>query len=823
MDGNISNEAAKDPIAETLQAYAQNILVVVFGFLPIFFVPSSIAPFEYIKVMFVMVGVLSALVLTSLAALRRGGVRVGLSYTVVGAWGVALTAGISALLSGDFQDALMGDVFTTHTTVFLILLALIMSTWTLADAGKRAVMRLYMLLAASTLILVLFHSARLFFGAEPLSLGVFTSAVSTPMGSWNDLALFLGLSVILALIALDQLRLTSVGRALFGMVTILSLLMLAVINFFIVWLILGLTSLAIVVYALTKDRFAGSQLPLMSERPFNTTSLIVSLVVFVVSVLFIIGGSSLGATISTYTGVSYVEVRPSLEATANIARNVYAENAFVGIGPNKFIDAWRLYKDPAINTTIFWNTDFVAGNGYLTTFFITTGVLGAFAWIAFMCAFVFSGIRMLILGNDQDRVWYFIGVSSFVSGLYIWGMSVVYVPGAVMLMLGALCMGITVTAERVLTGRGSAEFSLVTNRRTGFIFTLVVIAIIVTSVSGLYTVGKHYAGVREHNAGLRALEESGSEAARAYFERAYTLYPSDLYMRRIAEIQFARLNAILNLPSPTEAEQIEFRQVVRDGLIAAEEARTIDPLDPENWALVGNMYSVLMGSDIEGVYEKASEALLRSRELNPKNPLPALNLGILEGRKGNYEAARAYTEEAIALRPDFTEAFYYLSQIDIATGNVDGAIKATLSIITLEPQNPVRYYQLGVLEGARNNPEGAIAAFERAVSLDQGYANARYLLAIAYNQMKRTDEALSELEKVLELNPGNQDVVGLIEQLRTTGKLSVPQSEQAVVVGEESEVRGENGTVSTETEPGTSLVSPVNTVPDTLEESTITP
>ena len=812
-----------DPIADTLRMYAQNVLVVVFGLLPIFFIPSTLAPFEYSKIMLVTVGVFVALVLYSLSALRAGGIHVGLSYTILGSWVVVLTAFISALFSGDFQDSLMGDIMTTQTTAFLVLLALIMSTWTLIDSGKRAVMRLYMLLAASTIILVLYHVTRLFFGADTLSFGIFTGAIGTPVGSWNDLALFLGLSVILAIVALDQLPLTRPGRILFSLVTACSLLMLAVINFFMVWLVLGFTSLAVTVYTLTKDRFSGSQLPLVKEKSFNSVSLIVTLSVFILSALFIIGGAGFGAFISKYTGVSYVEVRPSLQATADIARNVYEHNAFLGSGPNKFVDVWRLYKDQNINTTVFWNTDFVAGNGYVTTFFVTMGVIGVLAWILFLGAFLVSGVRMLMSGNDQDRMWYFIGVSSFVSGLYIWGMSVVYVPGAVMLMLGALCMGITVSAERTLLGRESKQFSLVTNRRSGFIFTFIVIIVIIGSVTGLYTVGKHYASAGAQNAGLMALQTDGPTAAVAQFERAYTLYPSDLYVRRIGELQFARLNTLLSLTAPTEAEQIEFRDVIQRGVAAAEEAKKIDPLDPENWTLFGNMYSVLMGANIEGVYDKAKEALTRARELNPKNPLSALNLAVLEGRSGNYDAARTYTEEAIALRPNFTDAFYYLSQLDIVTGNVEGAIRATLSIITLEPQNPVRYYQLGVLMAANNNTDNAILAFERAIELDTNYANARYLLAIAYDQKGRTDDARRELEKVLELNPGNEDIISLLEKLRAGTNISadtgVPQ--ESITLDENKTIVDANGTVTTDKKPDTTLVTPVNTVPE-LENSPTT-
>lgn len=806
-----------DPIARLLKGYAQNILVVVFGLLPIFFLPIDALPFEYTKILLVAGGVFLALILYSLSALRAGGVAVGVSFTLLSVWVLVVVSGISAFLGGDTSDSFLGEGVQTQTTAFMILLALVMSVWTLIDSGKRAVMRLYMLLAVSTIVLVVFHAIRLAFGSDMLSFGLFTSPTTSPVGSWNDLALFLGLSVILAIVALEQLSLTLHGRSLFVAVVLLSLLMLSVINFFVVWLVLGFTGLTIVVYALTKDRMHGTQLSLTPKRPFNTTSLVTSLVVCVVSVFFIIGGSVLGGTLSAWTGVSYVEVRPSLGATLDVARGVYEENTFFGVGPNKFNDAWKQFKDPAINTTVFWNTDFTAGNGFITTALVTMGVVGFLAWIVFLGMFVVSGIRMLMCGNDQDRTWYFIGISSFVGGLYIWGMSLVYVPGAVMLLVGALCVGITISADRALRGSTRKTFSMVTDRRTGFVFTLVVIAVIIGSVSSLYGVGRHYASTHAYLKGMSAASAGALDEARTHFEQSYTLYASDLPMRRIGEIELSRLNVILTKEAPTEADQLEFRQIVQNGIAVSEEAQAQDSTESENWTLLGNLYSLLLDLNIDGVYEKASESLGTARALNPRNPIAVLNLGVLEGKRGNYDSARAFTEEAIRLRPNFTDAFYYLSQIDIVTGNVDGAILTTRSIISLEPNNPVRYYQLGILEAAQKNIPNAILAFEEAVRLDTNYANARYMLALAYEESGRVSDAEKELEQVLLLNPGNTDVEVRIRALREgDGTERVIDTLPPVPVTEADAVKSTDGTVTTDSEPETSLVAPVNTIPETV-------
>jgi tetratricopeptide (TPR) repeat protein len=807
-----------DLIASALRRYAQNVLVVIFGLLPLFFIPTVSAPFDYTKVFVVVVGILIALVLYSLSVLRSGTVSIGLSYTLCALWSVVGISFISSILSGDLMDSLVGDLFSIHSTLFVALLALIPTVWLFLKSSKASVMRMYVLLAVSTFVLVLFHVIRLFFGPSALSFGVFTDTVSTPVGSWNDLALFLGLTVILSLIALEQLSLTKVGRGLFICVTAASLFMLGVINFFTVWLVLGLTSLVMVVYSLGKERFTGNQPSFITQKTvLDGSSLITTLVVFAVSVLFIVGGATFGGFISKFTNVSYVEVRPSFEATADIARNVYHENAFLGIGANKFTDAWRMYKDNSINLTPFWNTDFNAGNGYITTFFVTTGVLGGVAWVLFLFVFLITGTRKILAVSEGDRVWYFISLSSFVGALYIWGMSIVYVPGVVILLLGALCTGVALSAFNTLVSSSSRVIVIGSNRRTGFLLTLAVIVVIIGSVSVLYTAGRHYSSVYTFNESIRAMQEGkGIDELEKQVSDAYNLFSSDIFARRIAEYQLARMNSIMGIAEPTNDDLTQFVNAKDNGIQAANVAILNDGQEPANWEVLGGIFSILASINSEGAEAKALESLAKARELNPKNPLPYLESAIVEGRAGNYDQSRSYIDQAIALKPNYTEAFYFLSQLEIAQGNVDAAVKSTQAVISLEPQNPARYYQLGVLESSRNKLEEAKLAFEKAVSLDQNYANARYLLALTYDALGMSTEAKAQLEAVLNLNPGNAEVTNLINVINSEGSLKSLRegtAQTSTIISEATPVTGENGTVTGTPTDDTSLVTPVNTAP----------
>ena len=807
------SDASADPVEASLRNISQNITVFVFGLLPLFFIPVTFVPFGYTKTLFVIVGVLVTLVFFSLTVLRSGKISIVAPLALAAFWLVALATSISSLLSGDMKDSFFGDDFGVHTGLFVVVMALVVTLPSAIGLTKTSIMRLYILLTGSALVLGLFHIIRLVTGPEVLSFGIFENLVNTPMGGWNDLGLFFGLSILLSLVALEQLPLTRSGRGLFSVVVAVSLCMLAVVNFFAVWIVLGLVSLMVLMYSLTKDRFAEKTLTLEGKKDVvSLQSIFLSVCVFVVSVVFIIGGGAVGGYISKYTGVSYVEVRPSFEATTDIARNVYQQNALVGIGPNKFTDAWRLYKDPSINQTVFWATDFPGASGYLTTLFVTTGVLGTLAWLLFFGLFLRTGLRMLFRSTHVDRFWYFIGSSSFVAALYLWGMSFIYVPGTAILLIAALFTGITFIANGALVPSRRISFSIVSNKRAGFALVGVVMVVIIGATSALYYVGQQYASVYSFGKSVTLLQ-NGTEVDQfeANIASIYASSKNESYALQLALYQYAKINELIGLEKLTQAQQQELQTSIYNAVTAAQIVVDKDPTDAVSWSTLGSILSVLAGAKVEGSEVRARETLATARKLDPTNPLYALLEAQLASRVGDLVSARMHTLDAIKLKSNYTEALLFLSQIDIAENKTKDAIATTKAIISLEPNNPARYYQLGVLESVDNNQAGAQEAFKQAVALNPSYANARYNLAILYAQAGDAAKAIEQLAVVLELNPGNEIVIKLIEQLKSGVPFKQIQQGEGQIP-EPQTVTSEGETVTTTEIPDTSLVTPVNTV-----------
>lgn len=812
-------EPASDPLAIRLTSIAQYILVVVFGLLPIFFIPSIVAPFGYSKVLFVIVGVFLAIILYSFALLRTGLVRIQFSWAPVLLWIIALVALVSAFLSGDLRDALIGETFEVHAALFVALLALTASAWMMLGTSRAAIMRLFMLLAGSTIVLSLFHIVRLIFGPGILSFGLFGGdAALSPFGGWNDLAIFFGLAIMLALVALEQLRLTRLGQALFGLVVLAALVMLAVINFFAVWIVLGLVSLAVLVYGLTKDRFSR-RMALGAPPAISVVSICISLAVLIVSVVFVLGGAAVGNSMTRITGISYLEVRPSFGATAEIAKHAYESDALFGAGPNRFGDLWRRFKDPSISESVFWNTDFVAGFGYVPTFFATTGILGGLAWVAFFVLFVIAGLRMLLYSTVGDNLWYFIGTTSFVGGLYIWGMSLIYVPGPALLLTAALCTGLAAAAAHALSGAAPRELDTYRDRRTGFVLVVVFLALIIGSVSALYFTGRHYAGVYTFNASIPLIAEGAPiDEIEAQTVNAYMFSNDDLYARRLAEYQIARMQSLLGVPEPTEEQRTQFNTALQSGINAAQVAVTGDDSDPRNHSVLGRVYATLVPARVEGAYEKAAESFNKAKDLDPHNPLHLLTLADLSAAAGRADEARTYANNAIALKKNYSDAIFFLSQLDIAAGNTEAAIAGTRAITVLEPQNPVRFFQLGVLLLSTNKPAEAVSALERAVALDGNYANARFYLALSYDAVGQKNKAREQLEAVLATNAGNELILNLLGRL-DKGESLVQFAEPNTSIPEPAGVNTQAGAVTASSTPDTPLISTVNT-PNEEEKKT---
>ena len=797
-----STEQKPDGLATGLYTIATYIFIIAVGTAPLFFIPLAAAPLDYSKILYVFLALFSAIGLYSLSVLRSGVLNLQITLPVLLFWILIIATSISALFSGDLTDTFISTTVGSQTVIFLGLLGLLMIGSHIFLHSKKVMMQLYLLLYGVASVLALYHVLRLVFGPEFLAFGLTTSELFSPIGNWNDLGIFFALIVIFTLVALEQLPLPRLGQYLFASVAALAVLMLIVVQFSVVWMLLGFIALISLMFSLTRHRFNPDY---HSSSPI---SLVLSGTVAILALVFLLGGNTISTIINDVTGIEHLEVRPSVTATIGIAQNVYSsENALFGIGPNKFVDAWRLYRDPSLNQTLFWNTDFVAGSSYLSTVFTTSGGLVAILWLVFLGSIFYIGYRMFMEQNRHDPFWHFIATSSFIGTVFLWLTALLYVPGPLILMLAALCTGVMLTSYCNICTVPVLHFDSTQNRQATAVLITAVLLVLLGSVSGAYALTTHYSATYTFNSAFVA---ESTEESNQRIERAFNIQPHAQFARQRALSAIGELNQTLQIAEPSDQDREAFEAALVSGVSAAEQATQRDPSDAQNWAVRAAVFSTLTAAGIDGAAERAYQAIEEAQRLYPSNPEYYALEAQIAFRANDLERARTAIQSSLQRKPDYLAGLSLLAEIEIMDGDISTAQEAVREMIRLQPNNPGLHYQLGILYIANDEQISAVTSLERAVAIDDDFANARYVLAIQYAEQGRDSEAIQQLEHVRSLNPENQDVQELIDRIEAGESIE----EFADTTPEQDEILPTTQEEGTGAAPDTDLIQPVNPTAD---------
>lgn len=820
-----------DTLERWLIGAAQIVLLTLLVILPILFIPHAQLSLGFTKSFEALAAVSSAFVLFGLFMLRMGFVRL-VGWSTLSLWWLWVFIGVaSALLSGDRRDAFLGDVFGSGTVGFMALLALIITVTALVIEQRARLLRGLMALAVVSFLFQLWHVLRIVAGPEWLSFGVFTAPTLSPLGSFNDVAIFSGLLIIVSLIALLQLPLRASAQVFFGLLTALSLFLLLVINFFAVWVTVGFFALLVLLYALTRDRLLAPvstpAIPAAAARSVSWPVVAIVGLVCVTAATGVLGGSAVGSSLGLAFGVQYVEVRPSFTSTLDIASAAYRDDqALLGVGPARFEDAWRQYRDPVINTTLFWNTTFGSGSGYIPTMLVTLGVAGVLAMLLALGSLVLTGYRTLVTAAAQaDAFWYFIATTASASAFYLWGVAFIYVPGVSLLLLAAFMSGLLLVAYGQLQPQSARVYTFTDSRPRAFILIGIVMAMVTGAMAVLFVVSTQFvAHVTFANALRAATTNPDPVAADAALADADALFPSDSYIAQRVQLRLGLIGDLLRTENPTEADVSRFNQAAAEALSYASEAVRRDPTNPTTHLLLGTVHGVLFLNGATTTEGALMAAFAKASELDPQNPEYALIEAQIAARVGNLARTRTLLQMALTRKSNYVDALYLLTQLDVSEGNTEAALSSARSLVSIEPQNPVRYFQLGSLLLSRRDTAAARGAFEAALALDPQFANARYLLALVYIEEGRTAEALAALRTVQSTNMENAELNELIAALES-GTSTIPTLGVTPPVSESTPAVDGEGVTTSPAPSDTDLIVPVNrsSTPDEEIDSTDDP
>lgn len=739
---------------------------------PLFFISPVVAPFQFTKMMLLYAGTIVAVLGWMVGRLSDGRIPYP-RHAVFTALGAGLAAyGIATLLSPVRAVSLFGQGMEVSTFAAFAVLTVLLFLSSQYFSNRKGAANALMAFVFSAVVLVTFEALRILIGPGFLSLGTFRALVDNPVGGWNDMGVFVGAAAIVSLVTLELLVVQRRIRGIFVYLLIVSLFILSVVNFQLIWYVLAGLALVFFVY-----NFSFRQARDTEEAPQAKRALpIVSLVVLIVAFVFILSKGNLYSFLGNDLGMGYfnrfsagsVDVRPSWSGTMAIARQSVMKHPLFGVGPNRFESQWLMSKPEAVNLTDFWAVDFGYGVGLVPSLVVTAGLVGFLAYAAFLAILVYLAYRVLFarIADPFDR---FITVAISAVAIYLWVFAVVYVPSATLatvlfVFTGAL-LGRAIAHGAIRT----SEYAYAKAARSSFVVVLGLVFLMLGSVVFGYAAMQRYvSSVFFTRAVANAASNANIGTVEGYLLRAARTSGNDAYYRLLSDVELYRVNQLLSDQSlSADKVQAQLAGLVGNARAAAEASVAYDRTNYRNWLSLGKVFETLVPLAGDEAYKSALAAYTEARKTNPKNPSIPLMIARLELAHKDAAKAKENVAEAMRLKGNYVDAIFFLAQMQVGDNDLKGAIQSVSAAAQVSPNDPGIFFQLGLLYYNNKDYAGSASAFERAVQLVPDYANAKYFLGLSYDKLKRNDVAVAQFADLAKTNPDNQEIALILSNLQS--------------------------------------------------------
>nr|HVY35969.1 tetratricopeptide repeat protein [Candidatus Paceibacterota bacterium] len=601
------------------------------------------------------------------------------------------------------------------------------------------------------------------------------SSQGTLVGSWVDFAYFVTFTFLLSLLVSEVLLPRGFFKylSIFGMV--LSIIILAFLNFKTSWVIVIVVSLLVFVYKSSVERSLARLLGHMepSSDAMETAPQqgfpIISFIGLLIGLFFFLSSASLGASLARTAGVNFADVRPSLGTTTHVMRATLAHSPIFGAGPGRFGEVWNLYHPTAINQTIFWNSAFDSGFSLAETVATTNGLLTVLALLA---AFVFAIIQgfKLFTSNYPDQFSRFIAVTSLIMLIAFLGLFLFASPNLVLVVMGFMYLGFLVGISSLVGRTPTLSLNYLRDPRMSFFAILILVVGAMVGFSAVYFAGNKFASVISYN---RALIASDFTTAERRINRAITASPNDVYWRTRAALyssQFANAAAAQNPDSGTL--QGYFTQAEQ----SAQAAVAWDKGDASNWLALSQVYALVAAGNNADAYKNAKSAADEAMTRSPNNPAAFLNEAQIALTQKDVDAASKFIDSALALKADYLDAYVLRAQIKAAQGNSQGARDEIANYTKAAPFDSQGYVLLGNTELNLKDYQAALDAFARARQLAPNDPSVYLAYINALTLTGQKDQAITELQNFQKLFPNIQGVQDQINRLKS-GTTTAPTSD----------------------------------------------
>lgn len=772
----VTTKQRKSSVYETIAQVLLGVLVLA---VPLVYATFTSVPHEYTKEVFVIAGACIALIVWLLGVVVSGSltIRVSPLDKGIGALVVAVIAATVFSLPGG--EGLLGSAMRVSSSL-LFVASLAAMYWLLVNVFDDRGSLIRLTLVTSVFIaLITGLSQMLGWHVLPTALGA--SSAFTTVGTLNVLGI---LAAVLLPMFSKYGSSSHVPSRVFGVVgVIVSLAMLVILNWWVLWAVAVIGMLALVAF----DSINATQI----SQDYEGRSGRFSLSRFIVPISVIVLGAVL--LLVNFNPVSIkkdlpIEVSPTQQLSWEIAGKVLKERVVFGYGPSMFAVAFDKFAAGQITNPQFSSLRFFSGASEVSTFVVETGGLGILALALFFWSVIQTLVRFGIsLSRATLR-----GVSAMFAQESVGTMSsLVAMVGALFLYpFNATLMFVLVVflalASLIVVGDKATTSDIedkpvhALGASLGFILSLILVLV------GLYTVTVRYMADMRYTSGVR-MADNPTKALETVASAIALDAENAQYLRDASILSLNVLREELQKPAASADTETgkKIQNLIATAVQLAQQAATIAPLDTRNWVNLATVYQSLVGA-VDNVEAVGADALAKASALRPGDPAFDNRTGELWmaradrsgslARGANAEAFRKDRQEsltkaeeafkqAIAKVPSYGWSIYNLGAVYDRQGKASDAIAQLERIAPYNADHPTLMFELGLLYLRVGNRASAELALSRTVLLAPQYANARWYLGLLLEEKGDIKGALEQFREILKNNPENKDLQSKIDLL----------------------------------------------------------
>jgi tetratricopeptide (TPR) repeat protein len=200
------------------------------------------------------------------------------------------------------------------------------------------------------------------------------------------------------------------------------------------------------------------------------------------------------------------------------------------------------------------------------------------------------------------------------------------------------------------------------------------------------------------------------------------------------------------------ADLFMLKPSVKNAIGTVERLTMSQPKNKMAYVKLAELYIEMGKKNEKGYYEESLQNLDKALKLDPNLPEAYFWLGYNYREANNTDKAIASFRKAVALKPDYEDAYVILGLL-CQEKKDPKAEEYFTTAIRLNPNDTAALYARGKFNQDRDSFQLAINDYQKMLELDPNMRKANYAIGYCLYSLKKYDDALGYFSKVLLNNP----------------------------------------------------------------------